>query len=387
VAQFFSLKGEIPAVGDFNGDGKDDIVTFVQKQQRYADGSPIGPAPVWVSLSNGSRFQTSRIWHADFARGQALPRVGDMNLDGRDDVLSFTRATVSGERARDVYAAASRGNRFGPEAIWHSDFVAKDELPFVTSLAGRTLSALTGDSDDDTPTADVIAFAKDGAVRSAESFSAVPYPSGAPWERYKWFTEKGLGVALYPEWLYRQGPDHCVARDHRFLLRGASGIGGGSVTASSVRLGGRAGHISQELGHSLFANCLDETDGDPDVFNLYEPVYQTPPTSGGIGANAMPGCPEEARWEAQEPSVAGYDCRDPEHYFLGLLEDYRLNGDEFRREIAATTDPARKARLRAQYLWIRLNWFRGTEFKRGPAIGSTLTLDGLQCLIGDCPLG
>ena len=32
-------------------------------------------------------------------------------------------------------------------------------------------------------------------------------------------------------------------------------------------------------------------------------------------------------------------------------------------------------------------WFHGVEFKRGLSVGSNLTIDGLQCLLGDCPLG
>ena len=62
--KFFSLKGEIPMVGDFNGDGKDDIVTFTQQEQKDAAGNIIGPAVVWVSLSTGSNFATSSVWQS-----------------------------------------------------------------------------------------------------------------------------------------------------------------------------------------------------------------------------------------------------------------------------------------------------------------------------------
>lgn len=63
-----------------------------------------------------------------------------------------------------------------------------------------------------------------------------------------------------------------------------------------------------------------------------------------------------------------------------------FNGDEFRAEIAAENGATRKARLRAQYLWIKTNWFRGVEFKRGAAAGANVTIDGLQCLRDECPL-
>ena len=51
-----------------------------------------------------------------------------------------------------------------------------------------------------------------------------PYPSGAPWERYKWITDKGLGVTEFPEWIY-QRPNHCIGTPHRLVLLGAAGAG------------------------------------------------------------------------------------------------------------------------------------------------------------------
>jgi hypothetical protein len=146
--KFFSLKGEIPAVGDFNGDGKDDIVTFVQKQQRYADGSPIGPAPVWVSLSNGSRFRTSRVWHKFFSLNGEIPAVGDFNSDGKDDIVTFVQkqqryADGSPIGPAPVWVSLSNGSRFQTSRVWHTDFARGQALPRVgdmTSTAATTSS-------------------------------------------------------------------------------------------------------------------------------------------------------------------------------------------------------------------------------------------------------
>jgi glucose/arabinose dehydrogenase len=66
------------SVGDFNGDGRDDIANYFA-----------GNGTWWVSESNGSGFATSR-W-ADFttANGWQARLVGDFNGDGRDDIAQF----------------------------------------------------------------------------------------------------------------------------------------------------------------------------------------------------------------------------------------------------------------------------------------------------------
>ncbi|MEU6207715.1 DUF2961 domain-containing protein [Micromonospora musae] len=112
----FAVGDELPALGDVDGDGRDDIVTFTRG----------GTADVFVSLSDGTRFvQNAWKWHENFAIGDETPGVGDFDGDGRADIVTFTRGT-----AADVYVARSDGGRFGPTANrWHDQFAPGDHLP------------------------------------------------------------------------------------------------------------------------------------------------------------------------------------------------------------------------------------------------------------------
>jgi FG-GAP-like repeat len=70
----FALGNEVSAVGDFNGDGRDDIVTFTRREL----------GDVFVSLSDGTRFsQNASKWHERFALRNEIPAVGDFNGDGK----------------------------------------------------------------------------------------------------------------------------------------------------------------------------------------------------------------------------------------------------------------------------------------------------------------
>jgi hypothetical protein len=392
---FFSLKGEIPAVGDFNGDGKDDIATFVQKPYRDANGNLIATAPVWVALSNGTRFLPSRIWHNFFAPKGEVPLVGDFNLDGVDDIATLLHDRVTGDAARNVFVALSNGSSFGRSSLWASDFAGKDETPFVANFGGRLKQITDRDADKDKKTADLVSFNRsNGRVRLTTSMGTLPYPAGAPWERYKWFTAKGLGVTEFPEFIFQRS-GHCISTAHRFVLQGAGGSGGPDVTNLSVRIGSRAGHVLEELGHSFFANCFRKTT-DPLNAGIYGPTGVDTNNLWGGGPQSSIDCPggqAVAKISIPPPVSNGqpfgfYDCRNDiaEHYFLALLIHYRLDGDEFRALIMTTTDPVRQARLRRQYEWIKANWFQGAAFKRGPAVNGNLTSDGLLCLAGECSL-
>ncbi|GAA3862390.1 hypothetical protein GCM10022243_31040 [Saccharothrix violaceirubra] len=119
---FFAAGGEIPGVGDFDGDGKDDIVTFA----RGTGGD------VFVARSTGSSFAgTSVKWHEFFSVNGELPSVGDFDGDGKDDIITFTR----GGRG-DAYVARSTGTGFGPSSVWHGHFAIDGEIPGVGDFNG-----------------------------------------------------------------------------------------------------------------------------------------------------------------------------------------------------------------------------------------------------------
>lgn len=125
----FSSGTEIPAVGDVDGDGKDDIVKFQQ-----ASGA------VTVAISTGSGFGTSVQWHSAFSYPGETPRLADMNGDGREDVITFVHHQDWG----DVWVSLSCGsntalyppgcngkNRFGSRILWHSQFSLSGEIPYA----------------------------------------------------------------------------------------------------------------------------------------------------------------------------------------------------------------------------------------------------------------
>ncbi|MBV1854858.1 N-acetylmuramoyl-L-alanine amidase [Catellatospora tritici] len=122
--EFFAPAAEFPAVGDFNGDGKDDIVTFTQGAATAAD--------VYVALSNGTSFGAGVKWHDLFAVGAEKPRVGDFNGDGKDDIVTFTCNADA-----DVYAALSNGAGFvGTTVKWNDFFCIAGEFPYTGDYNG-----------------------------------------------------------------------------------------------------------------------------------------------------------------------------------------------------------------------------------------------------------
>ncbi|MBZ5713805.1 FG-GAP-like repeat-containing protein [Nannocystis pusilla] len=165
---------ETPAVGDVNGDGRDDIVTFT-----HGDSSS-GPLDVYVALSNGTTFGTAQKWQDWWAHRGHTPMLGDFDGDGRADIWAFTDKQVWVSRSRgydfnggvhttpvgtttavsigavgdvngdgradavvfandgsaDVHVMLATVSGFGPKTKWHEEFAYTGESPMLADLNG-----------------------------------------------------------------------------------------------------------------------------------------------------------------------------------------------------------------------------------------------------------
>jgi FG-GAP-like repeat len=123
--------GEVCAVGDFNRDGRDDVFAFGGSTQPEP-----GRGDVWVYLSTGIRFAAAQKWSDLFCVGQQICSVGDFNRDGRDDVIAFVRNTQPEPARGNVKVALSTGTAFGPAQKWSDWFCIGQEICAVGDFNG-----------------------------------------------------------------------------------------------------------------------------------------------------------------------------------------------------------------------------------------------------------
>lgn len=134
--------GQLPRVGNFDGRGGADIAVFV----RGADN--LMANQVQVALSAGGSFGPKEKWNDFFCVGDERPFAGDVDGDGRADIITFVRGRPGPEKrdddpAGDVYVALSEprndgqaGFRFGPGIRRHAYFCVNNETPLVGDFNG-----------------------------------------------------------------------------------------------------------------------------------------------------------------------------------------------------------------------------------------------------------
>ncbi len=118
---WFCIRQEKCVVGDINGDNKDDLVTFVKET------STSGRGDVYVAYSSGagnSGFHNGQLLDGYFCYLAGMTcDVGDVDGDGKDDLISFYRETwASGAYHRDVWIKRSNGSSVGGWEKWHDHF-------------------------------------------------------------------------------------------------------------------------------------------------------------------------------------------------------------------------------------------------------------------------
>ncbi|MHB0976694.1 MAG: SpoIID/LytB domain-containing protein [Candidatus Aquicultorales bacterium] len=115
--------------GDYDGDGKEDTMGFFD----YGGGT----AGAWMFKSTGRSFAPSLWWRSgtgNFDLSKTILLSGDFNKDGRDDVLAFYNygGTVTG-----AFLFAYNGNAFEPVKIWHSAYWDSSRMtPIVADTDG-----------------------------------------------------------------------------------------------------------------------------------------------------------------------------------------------------------------------------------------------------------
>jgi hypothetical protein len=356
-----------PMLMDVNGDRAMDLVLIGSASSGL----------VRAALSTTTSFASPTQWGPALSNLCASFLAADMDQDGRDDLLCFVRDKpgVPGE-PRAAYVLFAENGRFSLPNTLISRFGGVNDLPLVGNFSPDTKGDYTHVAADNARLVFDLMTVRftDGRVGWRSALAQFPVPSGAPWENYRFFTEKGIGATMFPDWLW--GPTPCVRPGHRFFLIGAAGNGGPSFTHLSVRPGSAETHVLEELGHSAFANCFRENN---DTLGLFDDIFTIPLSAGGFDANSF----NDTCGAGPAPWV---DCRDPEHFFLRFMLTYRTNGTVIRNTIEQESDPAKRARYQARYAWLRTHWFNGVEFYVDATdVEGRRDTVGLPCLRGQCP--
>ncbi|AKU94912.1 Rhs family protein [Labilithrix luteola] len=137
---FFCTTGQDCELGDVNADGRADLIAF---------GHPI----VWVSLSTNQNAGDAEPWSNFFCPAGQVCRVGDVDHDGKTDVVAFTH-----DAGGHVWVGAAGGfSPLGGLPLGPNKFFL-DPVHWTSSFCSTTEKCLVGDVTGD-GAADVVAIA------------------------------------------------------------------------------------------------------------------------------------------------------------------------------------------------------------------------------------
>jgi len=133
----FVLADERPDVGDFDGDGRDDLITFNEN------------ASASVTTSDGARFGVVAVWNNLVSYPLEWPGIGDFNGDGRADTVNFVTYQGWGDVYVNLSCAShvpptkcSSTRSLSPRYNWETSFNGQFDLPRVGDVDGDNLADL-----------------------------------------------------------------------------------------------------------------------------------------------------------------------------------------------------------------------------------------------------
>jgi hypothetical protein len=141
IANKFCVNDQVCKVADVNGDGKADLVAF-------SPGSARGQVYVMLNKGNGEMDGVIRRWHDFFCVDQEQCEVADVNGDHKADLVAF-------DHKGTVYVSLSSGNGFtGTGVKWHTSFCYGAQVCRLGDVNGDGKS-------------DLVAFARAASASSA----------------------------------------------------------------------------------------------------------------------------------------------------------------------------------------------------------------------------
>jgi hypothetical protein len=125
------LSSDVCRAADVDGDAHADLIMFL----RGRDGVP-GAGQVLVSLSAQASFAPSTLWHTRFCLEEEECHVGDIDGDGRADLVLFAKENRPGDKRIEVAFSNGTAFRADPQAAFNVRLCGRGEICLVSDVDG-----------------------------------------------------------------------------------------------------------------------------------------------------------------------------------------------------------------------------------------------------------